>query len=312
MKCTFQLGKAGQQMNRDHNTRSSKWENWEQKLKHPELAIYNQIVFDENPREYLLKRLEEPVRQFNEKNISKHPERVKSLTEEVSKGMEKYRELVVQIGKENDHLNIQNSADFLKEYVDHFQRNNPAFHVFGAYIHFDETTPHLHLDFLPICESSKGLPVKVSMENALKAQGFKDTGKYAETALKQWLSESREDLEKFAVQYAEREGKTIEPSEPSSKANCKRHEDQWRYKCRTAKQECAELEKAKIELNQECEALDQECEEIQTQVDGLLDKGSSICTILEENKALKTKINELENELSEYRKSEYDDLSEDR
>lgn len=312
MKCTFQLGKAGQQMNRDHNARSSTWENWEQKLKHPELSTYNQIVIDENPREYLLKRLEEPVRQFNERNISKHPERVKSLTEEVNKGMEKYRELVVQIGKENDHLNIQNSTDFLKEYVDHFQRNNPAFHVFGAYIHFDETTPHLHLDFLPICECSKGLPVKVSMENALKAQGFKDTGKYAETALKQWLSESREDLEKFAVQYSEREGKTIEPSEPSSKTNCKRHEDQWRHKCRMAKQECTELEQTKIELNQECEALDKECEDTQTKLFKLLDKGNTVCSILEENKALKAKINDLENALSEYQKSEYNDLSEDR
>ena len=276
-------------MNRSHNARDNKWENWEQKLKHPELSTYNQIVIDENPEEYLLKRLEEPIRQFNERNIHKHPERVKSLTEEVSKGMEKYRELVV-----------------------HFQRNNPAFHVFGAYIHFDETTPHLHLDFLPICECSKGLPVKVSMENALKAQGFKDTGKYAETALKQWLSESREDLEMFAVQYVEREGKTIEPSEPSSKANCKRHEDQWHYKCRTAKQECEELEQAKMELNQECEALDQECEEIQTQVDGLLDKGSTVCSILEENNALKARINELENALSEYQKNECNDTYDDR
>ena len=37
----------------------------------------------------------------------------------------------------------------LKDYVKMFQLRNPQLYVIGAYIHLDEETPHLHLNFVP-------------------------------------------------------------------------------------------------------------------------------------------------------------------
>lgn len=37
----------------------------------------------------------------------------------------------------------------LKDYVKMFQLRNPQLYVIGAYIHLDEETPHLYLNFVP-------------------------------------------------------------------------------------------------------------------------------------------------------------------
>ena len=37
----------------------------------------------------------------------------------------------------------------LDEYVKNFQQRNPTLHVFSCYLHQDEATPHLHIDFVP-------------------------------------------------------------------------------------------------------------------------------------------------------------------
>ena len=38
----------------------------------------------------------------------------------------------------------------LDEYVKDFQKRNPTLRVFGCYLHQDEATPHLHIDFISL------------------------------------------------------------------------------------------------------------------------------------------------------------------
>lgn len=57
--------------------------------------------------------------------------------------------------KINDEVLIK----MYKKFIESFIKNNPNLHLFGAYIHLDEKTPHLHLDVVP-CSNH--------LQNALK------------------------------------------------------------------------------------------------------------------------------------------------
>ena len=62
----------------------------------------------------------------------------------------------------------------LDEYYRGFQERNPNLRVFSAHLHMDEATPHIHIDFVPFTTGSKrGLDTRVSLKQALAAQGFK-------------------------------------------------------------------------------------------------------------------------------------------
>lgn len=61
----------------------------------------------------------------------------------------------------------------LDEYFREFELRNPNMKVFCANLHLDEATPHLHIDFVPICHNqTRGLKTRVSMHGALAEQGF--------------------------------------------------------------------------------------------------------------------------------------------
>ena len=63
----------------------------------------------------------------------------------------------------------------LDEYVKDFQKRNATLRVFGCYLHQDESTPHLHIDFIPYVTDWKGKRM--------------DTQSFVETGIKRsWIS----------------------------------------------------------------------------------------------------------------------------
>ena len=82
----------------------------------------------------------------------------------------------------------------LDEYYQGFQERNPQLKVFSAHLHMDEATPHLHIDFVPFTTGSKrGLDTRVSLKQALAAQGFKG-GTRGDTEWSQWVQSEKEQL----------------------------------------------------------------------------------------------------------------------
>ena len=93
-------------------------------------------------------------------------------------------------GSENGQL----ARKILDEYYHGFQERNPNLYVFSAHIHMDEATPHLHIDFVPFTTGSKrGLDTRVSLKQALAAQGFKG-GSRGDTEWSQWVQSEKENL----------------------------------------------------------------------------------------------------------------------
>ena len=116
-----------------------------------------------------------------------------------------FHEVIIQIGdKDNmgsETMEGQLAAKILDEYMKGFQERNPALRVFAAHLHMDETTPHLHVDFVPYTTGSKrGLDTRVSLKQALSALGFKG-GTRIETELNQWVAAEKQQLASIMLDH---------------------------------------------------------------------------------------------------------------
>lgn len=131
-----------------------------------------------------------------------------------SKQEKLFYEAVIQIGDMHNcgigKENCEAAKQMLDEYMLDFEKRNPNIKVFNAVMHLDEATPHLHIDFVPICHSpNHGLPVRVSLKGALKEQGL--SGKNAkETDRQVWKTSEEKVLAEILKKHGfEQEHKNI-------------------------------------------------------------------------------------------------------
>ena len=116
-----------------------------------------------------------------------------------------FEELIIQIGNKDDmnasSENGQLARQMLDEYMQSFQQRNPTLRVFSAHLHMDETTPHLHIDFIPFTTGSKrGLETRVSLKKALEALGFAG-GTKSHTELNQWIESEKQALASIMARH---------------------------------------------------------------------------------------------------------------
>lgn len=114
-----------------------------------------------------------------------------------SKNGEKlFYEDVVQWGKKEDFQNPQTrerAKEALVKYVEGFEERNPNLKLIGAYIHMDEASPHLHLDYVPVATGySRGLEKRNSLDKAMKQMGFQPENESRKNnATKLWKENER-------------------------------------------------------------------------------------------------------------------------
>ena len=115
-----------------------------------------------------------------------------------SKKEKLFQEIIVMFGNsENCGIGSENwdtAVKLLDEYMREFEKRNPNLKVFNAVMHLDEATPHMHIDFVPVCYGQKqGLSTRVSMKRAIQQMGFSASGK-KETEAILWGSSERAKL----------------------------------------------------------------------------------------------------------------------
>ena len=168
-----------------------------------------------------------------------------------------FHEVIFQIGNKDD-MNAQSkdgqlAVKILDEFMKGFQQRNPNLHVFSAHLHMDEATPHLHIDFVPFTTGSKrGLETRVSLKQALAAQGFTG-GTRKETEWSQWVQAEKEEL---AV-VMERHGVEWE-----QKGTHEKHLSVLEYEKKMRAEEVAELEERITQKKAESKALDARIDEL--------------------------------------------------
>ena len=185
----------------NHNSRKFHAKNTD-----PERSCLNVEYCNENVKDVYHELFDEALARYNEKQ-TRSDRRIDDYYEKIRSGTQEkpFHEIILQIGdKDNMGAKTENgqlAAKVLDKYMQDFQRRNPTLKVFSAYLHMDEATPHLHIDFVPYTTGSKrGLDTRVSLKQALSTLGFKG-GTRRETKLNQWVAYEKEQLAAVMLEH---------------------------------------------------------------------------------------------------------------
>ena len=229
-----------------HNRREFFAENVE-----PDRVQLNICYQNENLKEVYKELFDDAVGRYN---IGKRKDRqITNYYEKIRQGKQEklFHEVIFQIGNREDMAvgtaEGGQAVKVLDEYVKDFQKRNPTLRVFGCYLHQDEATPHLHIDFIPYVTDwkGKGMDTRVSLKQALKSLGFQGGNKH-DTELNQWMNHEKEVLAGIAKQHG---------IEWEQKGTHEEHLDVYNFKKKERKKEVQELEQEKEYLTAENEEL---------------------------------------------------------
>ena len=178
----------------NHNSRKFHAKNTD-----PERSHLNVTYCRENIKAVYHELFDEALERYNAKQ-TRADRRIENYYEKIRSGKQEkpFHEIILQVGNKDDMSADSDegrlAAAVLDEYMKAFQERNPNLRVFSAHLHMDEATPHLHIDFVPFTTGSKrGLDTRVSLKQALAAQGFKG-GTRGDTEWSQWVRSEKEQL----------------------------------------------------------------------------------------------------------------------
>lgn len=233
----------------NHNSRKFKAANVDPTRTHLNINYCN-----ENIKKVYHESFDEALERYNSKQ-TRADRKIKNYYDKIcnSKQEKPFHEIILQIGNKDDmgaeSENGQLAKQVLDEYYKGFQERNPQLKVFSAHLHMDEATPHIHIDFVPFTTGSKrGLDTRVSLKQALAAQGFKG-GTRGDTEWNQWVN-----AEKSALAFV-----------------MERYGIKWEHKG-THEEHLSVMEYKKQERAAELEKLGAEIEKKQTEFNALSDR----------------------------------------
>ena len=233
----------------------------------PDRVQLNICYQNENLKEVYKELFDDAVGRYN---IGKRKDRqITNYYEKIRQGKQEklFHEVIFQIGNREDMAVGTDEGDLavkvLNGYVKDFQKRNPTLRVFSCYLHQDEATPHLHIDFIPYVTGwkGKGMDTRVSLKQALKSLGFQGGNKH-DTELNQWINHEKEVLAEIAKQYG---------IEWEQKGTHEEHLDVYNFKKKERKKEVQKLEQEKESLTVENEELTAQIAESRVDIQALKD-----------------------------------------
>ena len=237
----------------NHNSRKFHAKNTD-----PERSHLNVTYCQENIKAVYHELFDEALERYNSKQ-TRADRKIENYYEKIRSGKQEkpFHEIILQVGNKDDMSADSDegrlAAAVLDEYMRAFQERNPNLRVFSAHLHMDEATPHLHIDFVPFTTGSKrGLDTRVSLKQALAAQGFKG-GTRGDTEWSQWVRSEKEQLS--AVM--ERHG-----IEWEDKGTHDKHLSVLDYKKEQRAKEIAALETVKAEKESQVESQERRLKEL--------------------------------------------------
>lgn len=237
----------------NHNSRKFHAKNTD-----PERSHLNITYCQENIKAVYHELFDEALERYNAKQ-TRADRRIENYYEKIRSGKQEkpFHEIILQVGNKDDMSADSDegrlAAAVLDEYMKAFQERNPNLRVFSAHLHMDEATPHLHIDFVPFTTGSKrGLDTRVSLKQALAAQGFKG-GTRGDTEWSQWVRSEKEQLSVVM----ERHG-----IEWEDKGTHDKHLSVLDYKKEQRMKEIAALETVKAEKESQVESQERRLKEL--------------------------------------------------
>jgi hypothetical protein len=204
IKNASDLGRAD-----SHNSRNyDNYSEWKQ-----EQNIANEYTKDDNiflvggenlyksVQDMYKKEFGEALKDYNAKQ-TREDRKIKDYFNHISKSENQHlaTEIIVQVGSKEDWENLdlserQKMTPVFRGQVQEFQQRNPNFKICQAVIHYDESSPHLHIVGVPIGEGKKrGLARRVQ-----KSAVFSQKNMYA---MQDYMRERAErDCQKYISPY---------------------------------------------------------------------------------------------------------------
>lgn len=187
----------GTKLSREHNIRNAKYIKNQEHIDKGR-TDQNIIFIDEKLQDVYEEIFGESFQEYNCK--LRKDRQSKSYYDKIKDDSQKHLvyECVVQIGKEEDtgcssELEQQALIQFFMEW----KERNQHLKLVGAYMHNDEATSHLHLDYIPVAtDCTRGMKTQNSLTKALQQQGFNGKGAN-NTEQMQWQNSERKALEKI-------------------------------------------------------------------------------------------------------------------
>lgn len=138
----------------------------------------NIILVDKDIKQAYREIFGEALEQYNAKQ-KRADRKIEDYCDHIKKsknGEKLFYEDVVQWGSKEDFQKPEareRAKEALVQYVKGFEERNPNLKLIGAYIHMDEASPHLHLDYVPVAHGyTRGLATRNSLDKAMKEMGF--------------------------------------------------------------------------------------------------------------------------------------------
>lgn len=132
------------------------------------------------------------VDEYNSKQ-TRSDRKIEDYYEKISRAKKEklFHEVVVQLGEKNmSDFDKSLCKKTLDSYMKSFQDRNPNLKVVNAVMHLDESTPHLHIDFIPVATGyKKGMRKRNSISKALNGK------------LDVWYERERLQIEKIANKF---------------------------------------------------------------------------------------------------------------
>ena len=222
---------------------------------------------------------DEALQRYNDRQ-KRADRKIDDYYEKIRNGKQEklFHEIILQIGNCDDTGATSEMGEaarqILDEYYQGFAERNPNLYVFSAHLHMDEATPHLHIDFVPFTTGgNRGLDTRVSLKQALAAQGFKG-GSRQETEWNQWVQSEKEQLASVM----------------------ERHSIEWEHKG-THEKHLSVLDYEKKARSSEVEKMSEKVADLSEKVADMESKYQSVCNRIQNYESGEVSLSELKKDL---------------
>lgn len=261
------------------------------------------IICQKSLKQLYHEYFDEALEEFNarqtrrDRKISNYQEHIRHSRQE-----KEFYEVLFQVGNKDDtgmeSDMCKDASKVLAEYAGKFQERNPHLKLFNAVIHMDESTPHLHLDFVPVSDEARknGMRVRNSLTGALRQQGYSGKG-ISNTITMDWLEKEK----KFIGQLMQERG--IEWVKLGTQ------EEHLSVKEYRLKKRQEEIEQAEVVLAQKKQDIISANETLDAIDDRITEKIQQISEGENKLDEVKEKINSVEEDLEKKQKKVHDILN---
>lgn len=209
----------------------------------------NEILTDNNVRTMYRKLFKDVIDDYN-KNQKEKRRKITNYYNKIKEDKQKHNlyEVIVQVGSVDNPIDEKTAKEILKDYYQKFIKENKNLVVTGAYIHMDEATPHMHIDFIPVAEFDRGLKKRNALNKAFEEIMGSKSKNPKQTAQIAWQARQREILRDISAEYE------IETDEVEHGKRTK-HLDTPQYKevMAIAEKDLAEIKRKQEELLEKIE-----------------------------------------------------------